>query len=53
MKSKLQRLLLNNEWSGEIYINGRVEPGHGTVELSNKTTEVNIGQTGIASNEDI
>ena len=53
MKNNLQTPLLNNEWNGKIYINGWVKPGRGTEEILEKATGISIGQTGIASPEDI
>lgn len=53
MENNLQQPLLNNEWNGKIYSNGWVKPGNGTEDLLEKATGLNMGQTGIASPEDI
>jgi benzaldehyde dehydrogenase (NAD) len=40
-------------WSGKIYSNGWKKPGLGTVDVIEKATGARLGETGIASPEDI
>lgn len=47
------RLAPKDVWSGKIYSNGWQEPGHGTLEITEKATGAIIGEIGVASAGDV
>jgi hypothetical protein len=40
-------------WAGKIYNGGRSEPGHGTVDVTDKATGAPIGTIGVTSPADV